>query len=133
MGRGVGGVVAGYALWTAIFLGGSATVRASFPEVHDADGYTVSTGILLIYLAVSFLASLVAGWVTRRVADGATGSAGGRWVLVLGVALLATGIPVQLGAWDRLPLWYHVAFLLALIPLTLVGGRLAAPGATARS
>jgi len=57
MGRGIGGVVAGYALWTVLFLGGGAAVRASFPGVHDADGFTTSTGILLVYLAISFAAS----------------------------------------------------------------------------
>lgn len=133
MGRGIGGVVAGYALWTVIFLGGAAALRASFPGVHDADGFTVSTGVLLLYLAVSFLASLTAGWVARRVAGRTATSTGAGWVLLLGVALLATGIPVQLSGWDRIPLWYNMVFLIALIPLTLVGGRLAAPGPTTRS
>ena len=76
---------------------------------------------LVLYLAVSFLASLAGGSATGKLANKPSTT----WVLVLGVLLLATGIPVQMGYWDQIPVWYHLIFLGALIPLTVAGGRLA--------
>lgn len=122
--RGIGAVVAGYALWTVVFLGGGATLRGMFPDAHDADGFTTSIPVLGLYLLISFAASVGAGAVTARV----QGNGGTGWPAILGVLLLGTGIPVQLGAWDRIPLWYNLAFLAALVPLTLLGARLAGGG-----
>lgn len=117
--RNVLAVAAGYAVWTVIFLGGSAGIRSGMPQVHDADGFTNSAAALSLYLLISFLASLAAGTATGRVASSPTG----KKVLILGLLLLATGIPVQLSAWDRIPLWYNLVFLAALVPVTVAGGR----------
>ena len=46
-----------------------------------------------------------------------------RHVWILAALLLVTGIPVQLGSWALLPVWYHLAFLIALVPMTVLGGR----------
>ncbi|HSM04278.1 MAG TPA: hypothetical protein VK858_06640 [Longimicrobiales bacterium] len=111
------GVVAGYALWTLVFLGGSALLRAVLAGVHDDAGFTSDPMALLLYLLLSFVASFLAGWATARI------SGPGRPVLILALLLLATGIPVQLSAWDMLPVWYNLVFLIMLVPLTLAGGR----------
>lgn len=116
-----GSVVAGYLVWTVVFLGGGAGVRAAFAEVHRPDGGTDHLGLLLGYLALSVLASLAAGATTARIARDRPD----RWVLVLAVLLLATGILAQVGSWSLLPIWYHLAFLVSLVPATLLGGRLA--------
>ena len=44
-------------------------------------------------------------------------------VVVLAGLLLATGVPVQLSAWELVPGWYPPAFLVALVPVTWLGGR----------
>lgn len=115
------GIGAGYLAWTVVFLGGSAILRSVMASVHDADGYTENPMALLLYLALSFAASFLAGLTTGR-ATGAT-----RAVVILAILLLATGIPVQLGAWDRIPVWYNLIFLAMLVPMTLVGGQSRAP------
>lgn len=112
-------VVAGYAVWTVVFLGGSAGMRAAFASLHDADGGTAHLGLLLGYLALSVVASLAAGATTAKLSTDRPM----RWVTVLAILLLATGIPVQIGSWSMLPVWYHLAFLGALVPATLLGGR----------
>lgn len=112
-------VVAGYLTWTVLFLGGGAGLRAAFASAHDADGGTESLGVLLAYLALSVVASLAAGAVTARLAPRPVA----RHVLILAGLLLATGIPVQISVWDTLPVWYHLAFLAALVPMTWVGGQ----------
>ena len=37
------------------------------------------------------------------------------------LALLAVGVPVQVSAWETLPVWYHLVFLAALVPFSVVG------------
>jgi hypothetical protein len=46
------------------------------------------------------------------------------WVTVVlpGVLLLIGFIPVHVMLWDKFPVWYHLAFLLSLVPLTYLGG-----------
>ena len=116
-------VVAGYVTWTVIFLGSSAGIRAVMRDVHDADGFTSDISALLLYLIMSVLASLAAGFVTARLAPRKMT----RHALILAVLLLATGIPVQLAAWEQLPEWYNYAFLGMLLPATLAGVRFAGP------
>lgn len=117
--RNVLSALAGYAVWTAIFLGGSAVVRAGMPAVHDPEGYTSDVTALVVYLAISFVASLAAGYTTGTIARGSRTM----WVGVLAFLLVGTGIPVQLSAWELLPAWYNLIFLVALAPLALLGGR----------
>ena len=112
-------VVAGYVAWTVVFLGGSAGIRAAFASAHDADGGTSSVGLLLMYLTLSVLASLAAGVATAKLAPRLPM----RHVWILSALLLATGIPVQLGSWTLLPVWYHLSFLVLLVPVTVLGGR----------
>ncbi|MGI9519555.1 MAG: hypothetical protein ACR2NP_21060 [Pirellulaceae bacterium] len=111
-------VVAGYLFWTVIFLGGGAGIRSLRPAVHDENGLTTDTSTLVIYLAISIVASLTAGFVCAKLAEYKSW----KFVTILAVLLLATGIPVQLSAGAALPVWYNAAFLLLLVPVTLIGG-----------
>ena len=113
-------VIAGYAAWTVIFLGGGALVRSVMSSVHDAEGITSDTGALAVYLLVSVLASVAAGYVAAMISK--VNRKRDTWILA--VALLATGIPVQMGVWDVIPVWYNLAFLILLVPVTLWGASL---------
>ena len=113
-------VVAGYVVWTVIFLGGAAAVRSLRPDVHDINGFTSDIPTLVIYLIVSIVASLAAGFVTAKIA----GSSKTMYAAILAVCLLATGIPVQLSAWNDLPVWYNLAFLILLAPVTMLSAGL---------
>lgn len=115
------GIVAGYLVWTVVFLGGGAVLRSALAGVHDAEGFTEDPTALILYLVLSFGASYLAGLTTARLAGG------GRPVLLLALCLLGTGIPVQIGSWDQLPVWYNLVFLAMLVPVTLLGGRTGAP------
>jgi hypothetical protein len=112
------GVVAGYAVWTVLFLGGSAALRSAF-GVSEIESFVANPSIplLVLLLLLSFATSFVAGAVTARIAGV------GAPVLILGGLLLATGIPVQIASWNLLPVWYHLVFLVMLVPMTVVGGR----------
>jgi hypothetical protein len=118
-------VVVGYVVWTVIFLAGGAAVRAWRPDVHDANGITADVSTLVVYLVLSILASLAAGFATAQIAGHSrTWCAAG-----LAICLLATGIPVQLSAWNDLPVWYNLVFLIMLVPATMLGALLARPAA----
>jgi hypothetical protein len=109
-------------------LGGAALVRSARASVHDENGFTSDTSTLLIYLVLSVLASLAAGALTGKIAATAKMVC----VAVLAACLLATGVPVQLSAWNDLPVWYNLVFLVLLVPVTLLGGRLACGNAPRR-
>ena len=69
-------------------------------------------------MCISIIASLTAGFVCVKLANDKSW----KFVTVLALLLLATGIPVQLSAGAALPVWYNAAFLFLLIPVTLIGG-----------
>jgi hypothetical protein len=70
-------------------------------------------------LALGALASLTAGFVVARVAPD-----GGRLPLILGVLVLVVFLPVHYNLWHKFPIWYHLTFLLTIVPLVLIGARL---------
>ena len=59
-----------------------------------------------------------ARWVAALVARST------RAALVAGALLLVAFIPQHIMLWDRFPVWYHMTFLLSLVPLTYAGGRI---------
>lgn len=121
--RNIGSVIAGYAAWTVLWLVGNALLFAQAREVVTAGEAFEQTGPLVGILALSVFCSVVAGVVTARIAQGNTA----RVVLVMAILLLATGIAVQAGVWSLMPTWYHVLFLLMLIPVAATAGRWARP------
>ena len=120
-------VLAGFLLWSLLWVGGHQAALAAAPSLYQADGVPTSSAALLGYLAFSIACSLAAGWLARRV------SRAGGAVVALGVVLLAVGIAVQATVWTREPLWFHLPFLALLVPACVLGGRLAASASPARA
>ena len=117
--RAVLGVIVGYAVWTAVWLGGNAGLRAAFPDDFGPEPPWTAPVPLACALVLSVVCSAAGAWVAARVAGARAAGA----ALALGVALLATGVAVQASVWGDMPLWYHVAFLALLVPVCLVVGR----------
>jgi len=46
-------------------------------------------------------------------------------IVIAGALLLLLFIPQHVMLWDKFPVWYHMTFLLSLVPLTYAGGRVA--------
>lgn len=116
--RNIFAVLAGSAAWTVLWLGMNAALRSASLLPADATKRIDAAPPLLIMLVGSVVFSVVAGYTTAAVATGASYTP----VLVLCALQLATGIFFQAQAWQLMPLWYHVPFLLLLIPATLLGG-----------
>jgi hypothetical protein len=74
---------------------------------------------LLVSLVLSFVCSLTAG-VAVAVVDP---QAVRRGLIVLSVLLVGTGVGVQSSAWNLMPVWYHLVFLVVLVPMCLLGAR----------
>jgi hypothetical protein len=72
-------------------------------------------------LALGALASLSAGLTLARVAPNAR-----RLPLICGSLLLAAFLPVHYNLWNKFPIWYHLVFLLTIIPLVMLGARIGA-------
>jgi hypothetical protein len=113
-------VIAGFVLWSVLWLGGGALVQKLFPGAVAANGATSHSGLLVSLLGLSILASLAAGYVSRFFLQDPAAAP----QLYLGVILLAVGIFVQRQYWTLMPLWYHLAFLALIIPVVLYGARL---------
>ena len=118
--RAIGAALAGYAVWTVLWLGGNAVLFVDGAQVVEAGELYAEAGPLGMLIVLSAVCSLVGGALAARLAGGRFSVA--TWVLAL--ALLGTGVPVQLGFWELLPLWYHLGFLVLLVPMTLIGARM---------
>lgn len=113
-------VLAGFLVWTVLFLVGNQVLFRVFRDRFSDDMVTTDTTVLGVTLALTVLYSLIAGFVTARLAP--------RRPIVHGVALgvvqTAIGIAVQSAYWNVIPGWYHVAFIGMLFPATVAGAAL---------
>ena len=51
----------------------------------------------------------------------------GRWApSIVGGVVLAMFLPLHIAIWSKFPAWYHLTFLLTIIPAVLVGAMLPA-------
>ena len=111
-------IIAGYVLWTILWLGGGAGIRAAFPEAFPEGGPFNAALPLLLTLGLSILCSFAAGVIATKVAVDP-----GRAVWIMAVLLLITGIGVQASMWSQMPVWFHIPFLVLLVPVCLMGKR----------
>lgn len=113
-------IMAGFIIWSVVWLGGNQVVTRLFPAAVAKDGSTKHTGLLLALIALSLLASLAAGYGVQWIAE--DGSINPQ--LILGVLLVLVGIAVQRQYWKLMPLWYHLTFLALILPTVLYGATL---------
>ncbi len=78
-----------------------------------------TVGMMLARLVLAALSSLVAGAVAAWVAP-----ADHRPPWIAGLILLAMFLPEHVKIWHSLPVWYHLTFLVTLVPLVMLGARL---------
>ena len=119
MGKGIRGVVAGLAVWMIVVSVAGLLLRAAWPEYVSAAGtMTFTASMKVARLSIGALATLAAGWVAALVARSTTAAP------VAGALLLVAFIPEHIMLCDKFPVWYHMTFLLSLVPLTYAGGRI---------
>jgi hypothetical protein len=117
--RTVMAIAAGLTVWFVVVLLASPIVRALWPDyVRVATEMNFTLAMKLVRLAIGAVATLAAGWTTTRIARGSA------LAIVTGAVLLVLFIPEHISLWNKFPLWYHLTFLLSLVPLCALGGRL---------
>lgn len=116
--RAILGVSLGFVVWSIIWVGGYAGLSAAMPERFPPEGPLRDVAGLLTILGVSVVCSLSAGAAAGSIARSS------KAILVLAALLLLVGIAVQASVWSLMPAWYHAAFLVLIVPTTIVGGRI---------
>lgn len=127
----IAGVIIGFIVWSILWTGSDIILSALSPgwygrhlnefqsAIDNRTDYTADSTMLIFALIRSVIFSLVAGYVAATIArENAKSTVG------LGVLLVLFGIFIQSILWNYVPLWYHIPFLLLLIPMTIAGGKL---------
>jgi hypothetical protein len=117
MWRTIGSIIVGICVWGAVVTLLNFGLRATIPGYHAAEASLLFTGAMkagrLIEAAV---ASFAAGMAVRAIAPA---SRVAPWVT--GLVILALFVPVHVQLWSKFPVWYHLTFLLSIVPLVLLG------------
>ncbi len=117
------GVIAGFLIWFAVATLGNMLVRVLLPGYSAGEAAMAFTlSMLFARLAVGAVSSIVAGFACAHIAGRSR-----QPTYVLALILVVLFVPVHYALLARFPLWYHVAFLGTLAPLTIAGGALRAP------
>jgi hypothetical protein len=118
MARGVLGVVVGLAVWVIVVTVAGLVMRATWPAYASvADAMTFTLPMMVARLTVGALATLAMGFATSVVSRRSPVA-----TLAAGALLLLVFIPEHIKLWDKFPVWYHLTFLLPLLPLAYLGG-----------
>ena len=112
----IGGLVAWAFVATLLDIG----LRLALPGYREAEPLLAFTLTMMVArLTLAVITSLAAGMVTRAIAPA---SRLAPWLV--GLIVLALFLPVHISIWPRLPVWYHLFFLVTLVPLVALGARL---------
>jgi hypothetical protein len=128
MGRLISSVVVGFLAFNLIAFLVANAVGAVWPAIaaiEDPRDYTMQMlwFRLTIGAAGVFVSGTIAGIVSRR------GAYAG---LVMGIVFELVFLPVHLLVlYEDFPAWYHAVFLIYVVPVTWLGGRLAGSGSSA--
>lgn len=107
----------GLAVWVIVVTAINDVLRLTLPGYHAAErtlDFTLEMKWARLLMAIA--TSLVAGAVTRRISPMGRSAP---WVV--GGIVLAMFLPVHISIWNRFPTWYHLAFLVTIIPSVLAG------------
>ena len=112
------GVAAGLAVWVIVATVAGFIMRVSWPAYASvASAMTFTLPMMIARLSIGALATIAMGIVTAAIAKSVIVR------LIPGVLMLVIFIPQHIMLWEKFPVWYHLTFLLSLVPLTYLGGR----------
>src|SRR5215813_14449655 len=112
--------LAGLLTWMVVVTVINRGLRLSLPNYTAAEQTLQFTlgmkwARLLMAIVTSMAAGAVTGWISRS----------GRWApWIVGGVVLAMFLPLHIAIWSKFPAWYHLTFLLTIIPAVLVGALL---------
>jgi hypothetical protein len=110
-------IVAGLVAWLVVVTLLNFGLRAAIPGYHSAEATLQFTLAMKAgRLIEAALSSIAAGAIVKLIAPA---SRWGAWIV--GFILLAMFLPVHVQIWSKLPVWYHLTFLVTLAPLVALG------------
>ena len=116
----VGAVIAALVTWIFVATVLNLALRASWPHYHEAEtAFNFTFAMKLARLVLGATSSLGAGFVAAWIGKGQM-----RAATLTGIVLLGLFVPNHYLLWDKFPVWYHLTFLVSLLPLTLLGAAL---------
>jgi hypothetical protein len=109
----------GFVVWVVVVTLLNFGLRAAIPGYTAAEPTMSFTLPMMVgRLTIAAITSLVAGAVVGFIAPAT------RTPWVLGVVLVAAFLPEHVRIWSKFPVWYHLTFLVTLLPLIVLGSRL---------
>jgi hypothetical protein len=125
MWRTIGAIIAGLVGWAVIVTVINWGLRLGIPGYRLAEPTLVFTlGMKIARLAMAAITSIAAGALVRAIAPQ---SRLAPWIV--GLVILALFLPAHIHLWHRFPIWYHLSFLVPLVPLVALGAWLVRRGA----
>lgn len=116
------GALGGYLVWSVLWLVFNAVALTLFPAV-DAEFQETQAVTDALYLGLLLAASVVCSLAAGRIASLIGKEKARQAVQWLAGLLLLTGIGVEADSWDAMPAWYHLTFLILLVPACLLGAQ----------
>jgi hypothetical protein len=119
--RRISGLVLGSATSWVVLNGGFALLRASWPDYALADPEKAYT-LTMLFVRLFIFSSMIAA--TSGVATLIAGDK--RFAWIAGGLILALSIPAHFYpgyVWDDYPAWYHIVYLLSILPIAVIAGR----------
>ena len=120
MKRSILACLAGLLTWMVVVTLINRVLRLSLADYSTAE-HTLQFTLVMKWarLGMAILTSVTAGAVTAAI------DRSSRWApLIVGCVVLAMFLPVHIAIWNKFPIWYHLAFLLTIVPAVLVGALL---------
>jgi hypothetical protein len=115
-----GAAITGLVIWFFVATVLNLALRALWPHYHEAEiAFNFTFAMKLARLLLGAISTLSAGFVAAWI-----DKVGMRAATLTGVVLLCLFIPGHYMIWNKFPVWYHLTFLLSLLPLTLLGAAL---------
>jgi hypothetical protein len=112
-----GAVIAALVTWFFVATVVNLALRALWPHYHEAEiAFNFTLAMKFARLVLGATSTLVAGFVAAWIDKGRM-----RAAMLTGMVLLGLFIPGHYRIWDKFPVWYHLTFLVSLLPLTLLG------------
>jgi hypothetical protein len=110
------------AVWIAIVSVAGLIMRSAWPEYASvADAMTFTLPMMFARLAIGALATLGTGWVAAEIARRSMIAR-----VTAGLLLVVVFVPQHIMLWNKFPVWYHLTFLVSLVPLAYLGGEIGA-------
>jgi len=115
-----GAVFTALVTWFFVATAINLALRVLWPHYHEAEiAFNFTLAMKFARLVLGAISTLGAGFVAAWIAKGRM-----RVATLTGIALLCLFIPGHYMIWNKFPVWYHLTFLLSLLPLTLLGAAL---------